>query len=558
MQGLVAQINAQFTNTILAPVILLDGGWGVGKTHFVTEEYIKETDRDCILISLMGITTLQHFHEKLLSQYLLKNNSKQADNASSVLSGVTNTLAKVTGLAPLVESISGIAKHTLLNQISNITLIIDDLERVSDSNLRAQILGEVYDMCNSNRDRNIQSLVIMNHSMSQLDHSLIEKIFCWHFKYELSMSKAFRIGFASLNNKTIIESYLTSCLKEIDTFNLRVLMRLSESMNQVSSLLESIGEDKVDIQNSKEHLFKRMIHLSYFYYNLGHSVDTILTNLNETLLSDSVDVRDKLYTSQRYKKESRAFIEFTIGCLSRELKEEDLQNLSPARDELFEFINARTLSKYSDEIITNNINKLLNYVLDERSPSLSKWYSAVNFLAYLGDIGVSDNVRLVDLVTNAQALVDKLRPVKELHYSTFIYDKGLNTNIYDLEKLIEKNSKETELSNLQDDIRTKQWTCIDRKVYDFVTNNHCPFTITAAEWLTSIKRWENSDIELFWSFCMELNNQDGLSYFIDKNTLKTLVESIMKNHADLNYGLRKGLLNRLGKQFEGILNESIH
>ena len=546
METLVEQINQRFNKTTLNPVILLDGGWGVGKTHFIIEEYIKSEQKKIVIISMMGVTTLQQFHEKLLSKYFSKGGSKNIEHAQSALRGLTEYASKITGTASLVGAFSGIAKHTMLNNISDITLIVDDLERIRDSDLQALILGEIFDMCPPNKAGGIRSLVIMNHSQSELSNSLMEKIFCWRFKYELSESKAFEIGFSNLTDKKNMKSHLTSCLKEIGTFNLRVLMRLCENMNQVSKMLESIGDTKIDIQKSKETLFKRMLQLSYFYYHLGDSPDEILVNLKSSLLlKDDNNNLHELYKNLQYTDESKAFIEFTIGCLSRPLLEGDLYNLCPVQDELIEFIHIRNLSGYSDEEIKEKINKLLDYVENEKAPSLRKWYSAVNFLAYLKDIGVTDNEKLVDLVTNAESRIHSLTPVKELHFTTFSYHNGLKLEMDTLDRLITQKQKELEKINLQNDLKLKSWSCMDKRVYEFVHTNQSHFTLTSNEWMDIIKSWENSDIELFWDFCIGLNNSYGLRSFIDRPTLEGLTK-LITNYADsLDYGLKKGLINRL-------------
>jgi len=550
VETLVEQINQRFNKTTLNPVILLDGGWGVGKTHFINEEYIKSEPKKFLVISMMGITTLQQFHEKLLSKYFSKSDSKNIKHAQVALNGLSNYFTKLTGTTPLVDAFSGIAKHLMLSKISDITLIVDDLERVHDINLKVLILGEIFDMCAPNKVRGVRSLVIMNHSKSELSHSLMEKIFCWRFKYELSESKAFDIGLSNLTDKESMKSYLISCLKEIGTFNLRVLIRLCENMNQVSTMLEAIGETKIDIKKSKETLFKRMLELSYFYYQLGHRTDEILVNLKSNrLLNDDHEDLDRLYKNHQYTNESKAFIEFTVGCLSRELLEEDLYNLCPVQDELIDFIDARNLSRYSDEEIKEKINKLLDYIENEKAPSLRKWYSAVNFLVYLKDIGVTDNEKLVDLVAISESRINDLTPVKELHFTTFSYDKGLTLDMDSLDSLIAKKQKKTELYDLQNDLKIKSWESLEPRVYEFIRSNNTPFTLTSNEWMTMIKKWTNTDIELFWHFCIDLNNNYGLSRLIDKTTMEDLTILITDHAEGFNHGLNKGLLNRLGMFF---------
>lgn len=544
MLTLSEKINARFEVTSLAPMILLDGGWGVGKTHFINNDYIPSASQSCILISILGLETLQQFHEKLIGQYFSSIEPKRISEITKVSKSLLSSFGRLTRTSQVIDAVSGIVKQSILIQLSDITIIIDDLERVNDCALKSLILGDIYDMCNG--ERNIRALVVMNKSDSDIAHTLLEKVFCWHFKFELTSENAYDIAFGHLKTRTDLKKHLVLCLNKIGTLNLRVLIRLCDGMNEISTLLESIGDEEIDVEASQKNIYERMIYLSFFYYQLGHSVDEILKQLAITPMPNDNDDRHHLYRNRLISKESRAFVEFTLGCLSRSIDESDLKDLQPKSNELLDFIYCKGLSRYTDIEIKENVEKLLDYVFFNDSPSLNVWYSSVNFLAYLRDIGATNHPKLEGIVVEADIRKEVITPVEEKNFRTFSYDKGLSLSIDQLRSFYDHKEKETNIVKLVHDISNMAWKNVDRQVYEFVKINRMPLSINSEEWLTIIKKWSNEDIELFWDFCMAVENEYGLTAtFINKNTVMTIVNGLVTFIKELDFGVKKALLQRL-------------
>ncbi|HIF9079414.1 TPA: P-loop NTPase fold protein [Photobacterium damselae] len=540
------QINDVFDNCSLAPIVLLDGSWGIGKTHFITHKYIKHyPEQDCLLISVLGIQSLQQFQEKLIGKYMSLASGSESDSATkavSVFSKVLSTFGDVTNSSQLVESLSGLVKQSIISKINDVTIIVDDLERIEDPSLASLILGELYGMCNS--ERSIKAIVVMNDAKSSVSKSLIEKVICWKFKYEISSEDAFNIAFGSLNVSPDIQRFMIKRLDEIQPLNLRVLIRLCDRMKQVSRMLNTM-EDEIDVESSKQMLFHKMIYLSFLHHQQDQDLDEIVKQINTMSMPNEPDERHPFYKQYIFHNESTSFIEFTLGCLSRPLQDSDLHNLHPKTNDLSDFIHAKGLSRYSDEEIEVKISDLFNYVSNEPNPSLSLWYSAVNFLAYLYSLGVSNDQRLSNIVNIALGRLEYITPSKERHFHTFSCDSGLPKSIDELRSYFEEKESKDNHTQLNKEIIKSKWVDVDSKAYTHVTNRQDPLTLEASDWLKAIGIWDHHDLELFWDFCLEVHRVSSLDHFFGKDNREKLTILLKSQLDSMTPCLRKGLLTRI-------------
>lgn len=549
MSNLVKQINDVFENCSLAPIVLLDGAWGVGKTHFITHEYSTHSEQDCLLISVLGIQSLQQFQEKLIGKYMSlasESESATAAKAVSILSKAISTFGDVTNSSQLIESLSGLVKQSIISKINDVTIIVDDLERIEDSSLASLILGELYGMCNN--ESSIKAIVVMNDAKSSVSKSLIEKVICWKFKYEISSEDAFNIAFGTLGVSPDIQRFMIKRLDEIQPLNLRVLIRLCDRMKQVSRMLSTM-EDEIDVESSKQSIFHKMLYLSFLHHQQDQNLDEIVEKINTTLLPDEPDERHPFYQQYLFHNESTSFIEFTLGCLSRPLQDSDLHNLHPKTNKLLDFIHPKGLSRYSDEELEENILALINYVSNESNPSLSLWYSAVNFLAYLYSISASNDQRLSNIVNIAQERLVYITPSEERHFHTFSCDSGLPKSIDELRSYFEENERKDNITQLIEEITTSKWVDVDRKAYTHVTNRQAPLTLKADDWIEAIGKWDHHDLELFWDFCMEVPRISSLDHFFGKDNREQLTILLKSQLDSMTPCLRMGLLTRIYNLF---------
>lgn len=133
--------------------ILFDGKWGIGKTYAI-DEALKERDNVC-KISMFGLQNSQQIYHEALFQLALKNNKggKIGEIAQNILEGAATIWNQVAQVKDVLQSIA--KERELFLLLSKAfdswhTIVIDDLERLSNSISMEEVLGVVEELkkCN--------------------------------------------------------------------------------------------------------------------------------------------------------------------------------------------------------------------------------------------------------------------------------------------------------------------------------------------------------------------------------------------------------------------------
>ncbi|GHV10003.1 hypothetical protein AGMMS50229_20890 [Campylobacterota bacterium] len=136
-------------------VILITGGWGTGKTHFITNEILPKLGEDkYITISLFGLTSVDELKKLIFSQILNKNNfvkklSEKLDKVNSIkqrwnigkgLSEVINRLSlDLPGVQFSLSDLNFL--EYVIDKDPNTTFVFDDFERISSKSSIDEFLG---------------------------------------------------------------------------------------------------------------------------------------------------------------------------------------------------------------------------------------------------------------------------------------------------------------------------------------------------------------------------------------------------------------------------------
>ncbi len=126
--------------------ILFDGVWGIGKTYAINEA-LKEKENVC-RISMFGLQKSEQIYHEVLFQFAFKNSKagKIGELASDVLNGIVSIRQNA---AQAKEVLQNVAKEKelflLLSRVFETphTIVIDDLERISDNVKMEEVLGIV-------------------------------------------------------------------------------------------------------------------------------------------------------------------------------------------------------------------------------------------------------------------------------------------------------------------------------------------------------------------------------------------------------------------------------
>lgn len=138
--------------------ILLDGVWGTGKTFFIKNIFPKEYQNDTkkelnyIYISAAGINDIEQFINDIYYSLTIKKLS-YTNAAYANIYNNKNIIKSLFNLIPIIgnnikQSIYDISEHIVKEAInfSDIVIIIDDIERISDSINIEDILYKIYEL----------------------------------------------------------------------------------------------------------------------------------------------------------------------------------------------------------------------------------------------------------------------------------------------------------------------------------------------------------------------------------------------------------------------------
>jgi hypothetical protein len=270
------------------PMLLIEGQWGSGKTFFTKNKLIPEIENTGAVVryfSVYGVDSVADFRDKFLSLSYTKNTE-----TGNTVSPIINAVSEITGnmgdnggvIASVINGLGNVVKKVAINNITDMTLVLDDLERIPDEELRTNILGECFEYAES---KDIKIIVICN--ADKIDNKdVFEKVFSEQLKYTISEDEQISIAFNDLsaNEKEHIKQLLTKNCHE----NLRTLLKAAKKFDTV---IDSIpfDEDTIDVPLAREFLIKNIIAICIGFYEKKMTTDDIINKFS----------RDPIFTNNR-------------------------------------------------------------------------------------------------------------------------------------------------------------------------------------------------------------------------------------------------------------------
>ena len=156
--------------------ILFDGVWGIGKTYAI-DEALKEQENVC-RISMFGLKNSQQIYHEVLFQSILKSGKagKVGEFVSDFLTGIASVWESAAQARDMLESV---VKEKELFLLASKTfdslhiIIIDDLERISDTINLEVVLGIVEELKSCNYVKVI--LVANTKELNERNQTVFEK-----------------------------------------------------------------------------------------------------------------------------------------------------------------------------------------------------------------------------------------------------------------------------------------------------------------------------------------------------------------------------------------------
>lgn len=165
--------------------ILFDGKWGIGKTYAI-DEALKERDNVC-KISMFGLQNSQQIYHEALFQLAFKNNKggKIGEIAQNILEGAATIWNQVAQVKDVIQSIAKERELFLLLSKefdSWHTIVIDDLERLSNSISMEEVLGVVEELKKCNYVKvilvaNLEELMDEENIYEKYNEKVIDRVY---------------------------------------------------------------------------------------------------------------------------------------------------------------------------------------------------------------------------------------------------------------------------------------------------------------------------------------------------------------------------------------------
>lgn len=528
-------------------MVRLDGQWGVGKTYFVESNlrpYLESNGRNTVFFSLTGINSLNDFRDKLISSVFFSENVDEGlfkGLASGTLAFLEKTGDNGGLISSVLKSSAGVAKHSLLSKVSDVVVILDDLERVNNKELEGAIVGDCLQLIN---DNNLDFIFIMNSERSSIDNAMLEKAFSDRVYFKRPLSEVVEIAFQQHDYFDSCNAQLIEMVKKYNFFNLRVLKRAGNRLKLIYDLIRT--EENLDIKSSMKVLVHQVITICYLFYSCGKSVDEISFGLDYTknLLPSDTDDEDEFKRFRTMYTPTTELIEYCCGKRHTVPEINSIGRVFSKPCPIDRFMFERPY-----QLDTTTFNELLskteNYLFSQEKVALTKWFQACENYRYLLENGFVSG--------NASDFLEKLEELANKKVFDGADLEGRSRNLSLSTECIQQlfwryKDKWIVLNNqtINDSLYTRvqeSWSNVDLEFYNNYRVHPFIKLFSAEKWIEAIDNWSTQDIGLFSDHLFEAYRPGNIASFHqeeDIDAIKMLRDKLIGQISTMEAGLPKG------------------
>lgn len=604
----IQQIIEQLKDSSYPPIILLDGDWGIGKTHLINKELKEllesETEEfgDFYYISAFGIQNVSEFQDQVVSLYM-----SNQEKSSEYIKGVTSFSSKLaqmcganTSEAGIIQGVisgtTGFLRQKAIENMKNFTLVIDDLERLTNEKLIAEIMGTCLRFAEHNK---IKVIAIANVTAFK-DKTKVEKSFSDVIKLTRTSEELLNIITDNNNQmpdsikKTFFDTIEQAQKDHLNINNLRVLQR---AINRVIKLTNKISYiEGIDQNLITKKLTKHIVFLTLYSYTNKLDMDDVKSivenkqkwlsySITETIMAQNFD-NSKLKKeefpelNEDEKRQSELFEQlrsFLNGLPSIALIEYCFTNLVPELNdrefiEQFELPRLATLldifkfgSFYnfdSEEEFNDGVNQLKNILFNTDNVNLSDWMLYCDKYLYMNELGYFEGTNISELTKELEVRILKEGVIDlDTAYSAFLNEKGYlshgikSDSFYSATDELIQRSKSNFNASIMDDF-LKNWKQTFDKHRNLIKNEAQPFfhNIDCKKFAEAITQWTTMEIAEFRDFMRErYKPYNQLNYdALELPTLELLYQKLDLKRESISGKLKKGILKELVQELKDI------
>ena len=553
--------------TAFPQMLLIDGSWGSGKTHYIKNELehaltSEFQNHKLSFFSLYGVSSIDDFRDRLISLTLTDNTetSNLVQRATQVVDSIATNMGE-RGIGGILNGAAGAYKYKLYSDLDNSILLLDDLERISNEKTIKDILGECLNLAES---KNIKIVVIANESKLTCKDD-VEKVFIDKVKFGYSTEQIAEILREDFNGD-LSESLFNELVLHINSIgssNIRVLKRALIKFKKLKEKISVIPD--ISIEFALSNVLRQVIKVCYAKFEAGHSAEEIKEAVETYMTRLILNEGDGSSNPSSEKEQELDRIlggdvshEYLVDfCCEGVFRFEDIASeLSlPVEGRLLDkILNDRLFHQLSEQDFIEGTGLLFSLIHETSNLQINEWFKACDTLIYF-----IDNKYLATEVTR-QSLIDICENVEtEFFDYGKIPDRGAWGGFYnnDVEKLYN-----TKLSLVRESIKLSEntsfssafslsWSSLENEVHQKLA--HTPFlqNIGVDETIKAINDWTSSDIYSFSNYMREKYSFNNIEDFLEPEheTIQGVIHELGK--LSLEPSLKCGAILGL----KGVLSE---
>ena len=558
------QIIELLQDTSFPQVVLLDGAWGSGKTHFI-KHYLRAKieqlfDQKVYFFSLYGISSIDDFRDKIISLSLTEKEEASvfAKYFSKALDGAAQNIGE-RGVGAVLSAAAGAYKYKLYGELDDCILILDDLERVADEKLIKNILGESLSLAES---KNIKVVVVANEDKLNCKND-IEKVFADKYKFSFTHEEVvsiLKVEYENLDDQLANELLLN--ITAINSKNIRVLKRALSKFTRIQKEVSKI--ENVVLDQALSRILSDIVRICCAKFEHSFSKEKIIDAIDSRIIRQIKKSNDEAEI-EGYKKLDAIF-EGAINGSNQKL-------LSYCCDGLYEFSNLEvelnlpmrlTLldamqtiwvqNQLSESEFKEGVSLLEKYISSTDDIDIYKWFSSCDIYMYM------QTNKVIESTTYTKATL--LRLCDDIDVNQFKitaveddFDQRSRINFYNEEVGKKFNLKKAELETLKASNKNSEFSQKFQTSWASVKNEahqnlmHTPFfqNLNVNVVKAALQAWSNEEVFQFVRFINERYRFSNIDDFFKPElealkTISSMVGSLLK---EIGFGLKVASLSDL-------------
>lgn len=554
------QIIELLQDTSFPQVVLLDGAWGSGKTHFIKHHLkakIEEQFRQKIyFFSLYGISSIDDFRDKIISLSLTDKEEASvfAKYFSKAIDGAAINLGE-RGVGAVLSGAAGAYKYKLYGELDDCVLILDDLERVADERLIKNILGESLSLAES---KNIKVLVVANEGKLNCK-SDIEKVFADKYKFSFTheeIASILKEEYTTLSDQLTNELLLN--ITSINSKNIRVLKRALSKFTRIQQEVSQI--ENVVLDQALSRILGDVVRICCAKFEYSFSKEKIIDAIDSRFIRQMKKDKGKEDSEEigDYEKLDAIFAGSFYGS------NEKLINY--CCDGLYEFTNLKVelnlpikqtlLDAMKSPWVQNQLSEsefkegvllLERFISSETDVDIYEWFSICDTYIYMITNKVIESkyytkTSLLDLCEDIDVNIFKITTEEdefEYRYRVNFYDDEVSKKFY---------LKKSELDALKTDNKNSEfshnfqlsWANVKDDVYQNLMHTPIFHNLSVEAVEAALRSWSNEDVFQFVRFIKERYRFNNIEDFFkpELEALKTLYLMVDDLQKELGVGLK--------------------